>query len=413
MAVEADIGIVGKVFILLRESAYDCGRNEEALFVRREIPFWGVFLNEQVLKTLRPDRTDKQEGNERSMKVRMKDIAKELGISTVTVSKVFNNHTDISPATRERVLRRMQELNYKPSLHAQGLATGHTSMVGLIVPDLVHAFFSEVAKSLSRVLRQKGLGLLIADSDEDDKLENQEIEQMMRRQVDVLIVVSCQSDAKHLRRVVDSNIPLILIDRRFEDLKANYVGTDNVLVGDMATEHLISIGRRRIAHICGKNVSTSRDRLTGFRNALARHGIEVPKNFVVSRELSDKAGDVTGRQAMQKLLALRSYPDAVFCYNDPAAIGAMNAIISAGLRIPEDIALIGAGNIRYAESFRVPLSSIEVSSTALGEEAGKLVFDVVNPMRKARPKSVLIRPKLLIRDSSVQGAAHGIHLAGK
>jgi LacI family transcriptional regulator len=341
------------------------------------------------------------------MTVRMKDIAKELGLSTVTVSKVFNNHTDISPATRERVLRRMRELNYKPSLHARGLATGHSSMIGLIVPDLVHAYFSEVAKSLSQVLRQKGLGLLIADSDEDVELENQEIEQMMRRQVDALIVVSCQPDAQHLRKVQDQDFPLILIDRRFDELKANYVGTDNVLVGDMATEHLINIGRRKIAHICGKNVSTSRDRLTGYRNALARHGIEVPKNFVVSRDLGDKFGDTTGREAMQKLLALRTCPDAVFCYNDPAAIGAMNAIISAGLRIPEDIAVIGSGNIRYAESFRVPLSSIEVSSVAMGEEAGKLVFDVVDQKRKTRPKSVLIRPKLLVRDSSVRGAKHG------
>jgi LacI family transcriptional regulator len=334
------------------------------------------------------------------MAVRMKDIANDLGVSVVTVSKVFNHHLDVSPATRERVLRRMRELNYRPSLEARGLSTGQSLLAGLIVPDLVHTFFSEAAKSLSRVLRRQGFGLLIADSDEDTELEKEDIDQMLRRHVDILIVASCQTDPQCLRRVVDERVPLILMDRRFDGFSANFVGTDDVLVGDMATEHLIRVGCRKIAYIGGKHVSTSEGRLKGYRNALRRSGVKVPRSYVISREHGDESGDISGRAAMEKLLALRPRPDAVFCYNDAAAIGAINAIFAAGLRIPADIAVIGAGNIRYSESLRVPLSSIDVSSAALGEQVGKLALELISKPGNVRPKSVTISPRLLVRESS-------------
>jgi LacI family transcriptional regulator len=338
------------------------------------------------------------------MAVRMKDIAEDLGISVVTVSKVFNNHQDISASTRERVLRRMKELNYQPSIHAQGLASGRTLMVGLIVPDLLHAFFSAVAKSISDVLRKKGYGLMISSSDEDPELEQREIEQMMRRRVDVLIVASCQSNAESLKRVVEQKVPLILIDRSFRGFGMHFVGTDDVHVGEMATEHLIGLGRRRIAHIGGHKVSTSNDRVAGYRNALSRHGIELPESYIVHRALGDKSGDTTGRRAMEKLLALDPRPDAVFCYNDPAAIGAMNAILGAGLRIPEDIALIGAGNMWYAESLRVPLSSVDISFKALGTEAGELALLMTGTKKPKRMKTILVPAKLVIRASSRAGS---------
>jgi LacI family transcriptional regulator len=340
------------------------------------------------------------------MAVRMKDIANDLGVSVVTVSKVFNHHLDVSPATRERVLRRMRELNYRPSLEARGLSTGQSLLAGLIVPDLVHTFFSEAAKSLSRVLRRQGFGLLIADSDEDTELEKEDIDQMLRRHVDLLIVASCQTDPQCLRRVVDERVPLILMDRRFDGFSANFVGTDDVLVGDMATEHLIRVGCRKIAYIGGKHVSTSEGRLKGYRNALRRSGVKVPRNYVISREHGDESGDISGRAAMEKLLALRPRPDAVFCYNDAAAIGAINAIFAAGLRIPADIAVIGAGNIRYSESLRVPLSSIDVSSAALGEQVGKLALELISKPGNVRPKSVTINPRLLVRESSAARTAN-------
>jgi LacI family transcriptional regulator len=334
------------------------------------------------------------------MAIRMKDIANELGLSVVTVSKVINNHRDISPATRERVLRRIRELNYQPSLHAQGLAFGRTLMVGLIVPDLIHAFFSEIAQSISGVIRKKGYSLLVASSDEDPELENREIQQMILRHVDVLIVASCQTHPAALQNIVKQKVPLILFDRSFADFDSHFVGTNDVRVGEMATDHLIGLGRRRIAHISGHKVSTANDRLAGYKRSLARHKIPYAAKYVVHRSLGDRAGDESGRVAMQKLLALEPRPDAVFCYNDPAAIGAMNAILAAGLRIPEDIAVVGSGNIRYAESLRVPLSSVDIPHSRLGEAVGELALKLTSQKDDLRSKKIIIEPELIIRAST-------------
>ena len=335
------------------------------------------------------------------MAVRMKDIAQDLGVSLATVSKVLNNHTDISPATKARVLRRMKELDYKPSLHAQGLVSGRSFMVGFIVPDLVYAFFAEIAKSLSRVLRSQGYGLLISSSDEDPEIEKQEIEQMLRRQVDVLILASCQLDGASLLKVAENKVPYILVDRKFSHHRSHFVGTDDVLIGELATKHLIKVGHRRIAHIGGQKVSTSLGRLQGYRKALATHRIRVPADYVILRDKGDESGDITGYQAMQTLLRLKPRPDAVFCYNDSAAVGAMNAILDAGLRIPEDIAVVGAGNLRYSDSLRVALTSVDVPSKALGEHAGKLALQLIDSKAQLLPKSVLVEPKLVIRQSTV------------
>lgn len=336
------------------------------------------------------------------MAIRMKDIADDLGVSLVTVSKAFNNHSDVSPATKERVLRRMKELNYQPSLHAQGLVSGRSYIVGFIVPDLVHAFFSEVAKSLSKALRAEGYGLVISSSDEDPETEQQEIDQMIRRRVDALLLSSCQGNPDGLIRLAEQKIPYILVDRNFQHHKSNFVGTDDVLVGELATEHLIKIGRRRIAHIGGgQAVSTSVDRLQGYRKALGRHKLRIPSEYVVARARGDESGDITGREAMEKLLRLNPPPDAVFCYNDPAAIGAINAILNAGLRVPEDIAIVGAGNIRYAESFRVPLTSINVSSRTLGESAGLLALKIMTSRKAPAAKTIIVPPKLMVRQSTI------------
>ncbi len=185
-----------------------------------------------------------------------------------------------------------------------------------------------------------------------------------------------KSDSDGLRRILDEGVPLILVDRSFKGLRANSVGTDDVRMGEMATEHLIGLGRRIIAHIGGQTVSTSNDRLSGYRKALARHKIKLSEKYIVRHRLGDKAADNTGRKAMEMLLLLNPRPEAVFCYNDPTAVGAMNAILAAGPRIPEDIAIIGCGNIRYADSFRVPLSSVDIPRKPLGQHAAGIALQM-------------------------------------
>jgi LacI family transcriptional regulator len=333
------------------------------------------------------------------MTVRLKDIARDLGVSVVTVSKVLRGNRDIGEDTRRRVLKRMKDLKYQPNMVARGLASGRTYAVGLVVPDLVHPYFAEFAKSLSGVLRASNLTLILASSEENPDVERQEIRTLLNRGVDVLLIASCQLTLRNFYELGGTRTPYLLFDRNFPHLAAHFVGSDDVLVGKMATRHLIDIGRKRIAHIGGKNTSPARDRVRGYRNVLTEHRLSSPKNYVVIRERFEETGNVAGFQAMQELLRLNPRPDAVFCYNDLTAVGAMEATLRAGLKVPEDIAFIGCGNFRYADYLRVPLSSIDQGTAELGRMAGEFALDL-STKPEQEPKSILAPPTLIVRHST-------------
>lgn len=334
----------------------------------------------------------------RKAPVRMKDIARDLGLSVVTVSKVFRGHHDIGEVTRQRVLERIKALNYQPNLAARSLATGRSFFMGLVVPDLVHPFFSEVAKHLAAIIRESGYTLLISASQEDTRLEQNEIEYLRSRRVDVLLVASSHSNADAVAALAEDEAPLILVDRQFEGVRANFVGVDDELVGRMATQHLIEQGCRRIAVISAAS-STARSRLDGYRQALAAAGLPTDRSLVVTRPHGDDAADETGYAMMKQLLDSGVNPDAVFCHNDPTAMGAIQAIIDAGLRIPHDIAVAGCGNVRYAHCLRVPLTSVDQNCRGIGEEAAKLALSLTGKPAR-RPRTVLMEPKLVVRESS-------------
>ncbi len=334
------------------------------------------------------------------MAIRLKDIAQDLGVSTVTVSKVLRGKADVGERTRALVLKRMQELNYRPNLIARGLASGRSYAAGLVVPDLIHPFFGEFATSLSNAFRQKGLALMVSSSREEPETEQREILALIDRGVDVLLVASCQ--AMHAAHSIFGQLaaPLVLVDRNFPDLSASFVGSDDVAVGKIATEHLLAIGRRRIAHIGAQDVSTSIDRLRGYREALLRAGSVAHKNLIVACERFEETADRAGFQAMQQLLRLKQRPDAIFCYSDLCAIGAMHAAMEAGLSIPEDIAFVGCGNFRYAQYLKIPLSSVDHGPEQMGRKAAALSLQMIaNP--GVPPKTMLLPPKLFVRESSV------------
>src|SRR3954469_18988605 len=207
------------------------------------------------------------------MATRMKDIARDLGVSVITISKVLRNHPDVGDETRERVLARVKELDYRPNLAARSLVTGRTYLIGLVVPDLLHPFFAEIAKSLSDVLRKSGYFLIIASSEEDADLEQQEVDQLLARQLDTLIIASCRPTADLVVRIEQHKTPYILIDRSIPGASANYVGVDDVAVCRLPPKHLIAIGCKRIAHIRGPRTSPGVARLEGYKRALMHRGI--------------------------------------------------------------------------------------------------------------------------------------------
>ena len=335
----------------------------------------------------------------------MKDIARDLGVSVITISKVLRNHPDVGDETRERVLARVKELDYRPNLAARSLVTGRSYLVGLVVPDLLHPFFAEIAKSLSDVLRGSGYYLIVSSSEEDPEIEEQEINQLLARRLDTLIIASCRSTVDLFFRIEKQKTPYVLIDRILPGLTANFVGVDDERVGWLATRHLIEIGCKRIAHIRGPETSTGTRRVEGYKQALAQAELRVLDGYIITERKGDVETKQRGAEAMRQLLSLKPRPDGVFCFNDPLAMGAMNYALDRNIRIPEDIAVIGCGNLHYDDSLNVPLSSIDQHSRQIGEEAARIALGILNSKIPPKPQTVVLQPELVVRRSTQRRAA--------
>ena len=334
------------------------------------------------------------------MVVRLKDIADELGVSVVTVSRALRDRPDIAKDTKARILERVKRLNYRPNMTARSLVTGRSSLIGLVVPDLIHPFFAEIAKGLSATLREKNYFVLVSSSESDPQLEQDEIEHMLAHHPDCFVIASCQKDTSSLQRIGEAGVPLVLIDRSFQGFACNFVGVDDYKAGEIAAEHLIAQGCKRIAHIRGPETNVGNSRAAGYRDALAKHGFAAPTNYLVaSGEASDSDGETRGRRAMEEVLALKPRPDGLFCFNDTVAVGAMVKAIEAGLRIPQDLAIVGCGNFHYSSMLRVPLTSVDQRSREIGERTAKMITRLLEKP-PSRPRSSILEPELIVRASS-------------
>lgn len=335
------------------------------------------------------------------MSVRLKDIAKELGVSVVTVSRALRDRPDIARGTKARILERVKELNYRPNLTARSLVTGRSSLIGLVVPELIHPFFGEIARGLSAALRTHGYYVIVASSESDPELERDEIEHMLAHHLDCLVLASCQEDSASLNRIREAGVSLILVDRKFRGFDSNFVGVNDFKVGELATEHLIRQGCRRIAHIRGPMGSIGENRVEGYRAALQRHGMTVNDKHIVSfGYASDSDGETRGRLAMEAILALKPRPDGVFCFNDTLAIGAMFRAFEAGVSVPKDMAVVGCGNFHYSSKLRVPLSSVDQRAREIGERTAKMITTLLDKSPSERGRKVILEPQLIVRASS-------------
>lgn len=334
----------------------------------------------------------------------MKRIAGELGVSITTVSKVLNNRDDIGHATRARVLAKVEELGYQPNAVARSLTLRRTHTLGIVIPDLMHSFFVEVIAGVEAGMSGRGYGLLLCSSGEDPAKERAELELLRQRQVDGVLLASARGsdNTDVLQRLTRLGMGLVMIDRDdHPDVRCHRVLTDDERVGRLATEHLLALGRRSIAHIAGPPLAHAKRREQGYRDALRARGIRPRAGWVV------KAGfmESDGYRAMKRLLALDSPIDAVFAANDPAAIGAMKAIWQAGRRVPDDIAIVGVGDIALGDMLRVPLTTVAWSREELGKRAAELILATIDADSRGTVQRVILPPRLVIRESCGAGAA--------
>jgi LacI family transcriptional regulator len=332
------------------------------------------------------------------MSLTMRRLAEELGVSITTVSKVLNNQPDIGEATRKRVLAKVAELGYRRNAVARSLTLRRTHTLGVIVPDLMHSFFVEIVTAVEALISSRGYGLLVANLAEDPAKERVHLEMLLERQVDGVILASSTgtSNSDLLRRIGTLGKGLVFIDRDdHPKIKCHRVLTDDLEVGRLATEHLIKLGHKAIAHISAQPLVHAMRREEGYREAMGKAGLKIQPHWIVPGGfLQDQ-----GYEAMQRLLKTAPEVTAVFAVNDPAAIGALKAAWEAGVRVPEDITIVGAGDIAHGDMLRVPLTTVSWSRLDLGKTAAKLILDQLEGHPAGPFERVIIPPRLIVRSS--------------
>ena len=326
------------------------------------------------------------------------DIAEKLGLSAMTVSRDLNNKPEVRHITRQRVLRCATALGYQPDRWARSLVTRRSSIIGVVIPDISHSYFADITFGVEEVLDRFGYDILLCHSRGNSGKEKAEIDMLVGSRVAGLIVASEQREKNDetftdLRRKA---IPFVLVDRFFPQLDALSVRVDDWAVGKLAAECLMAFGHTRIAQIRGPALSPASLRYRGCLKALKEAGIPVNRDWIVSGNFDIESG----RRAMEKLLKLESRPTGVFAGNDPMAIGAVYACRAAGLRVPDDISIVGAGNIEGPYHPDPFVTTLDWPRKELGRVAASMLMAAIkNPMSEAATVKVF-EPKLLVRQST-------------
>jgi LacI family transcriptional regulator len=326
------------------------------------------------------------------------DIAKKLGLSPMTVSRALTGNPEVSDKTRQKVLRCASALGYQPNRWARSLVTRRSSIIGVVIPDISHSFFAEITCGIEEVIEKAGYDILLCHSRGDAEKERAELRMLVGSRVDGLIVASVQPEKspEPFANLRETEMPFVLVDRFFPSVEFSSVRVDDRSVGRLATESLLELGHKRIAHIEGPGLSPGSLRRRGYLDALKASGIVSNKDWIVSGDF----GIDSGREAMQRLLAVEPRPTAVFAANDPMAIGAVYACREAGLQVPADISIVGAGNIEGPHHPTPFLTTVDWPREELGRVAAAILLETIKHPEHRDPSMRVFEPRLLIRQST-------------
>lgn len=328
------------------------------------------------------------------------DIAKKLKISPSTVSRALSNHPDISDETKEKVKALAEKLHYAPNPIAQSLKSNRTSTIGILVPEIKHDFFSSAISGIEEIAYQSGYTIIVSQSNESFEREVVNTNALMHHRVAGLIVSISQHtrNGDHFQLLIDRNIPLVFFDRVCEDVVANKVVIDDENSAYRAVQHLIERGYKRIAHLAGsKELDICKKRLNGYKSALLDADLPVLNEFILYGGLHE----LDGYNSMETLLKNNTIPDAIFCINDPVAIGAFQKIKEAGLRIPQDIGLVGFSNNKITSLVDPQITTIDQPSFEMGKKAAQILIGMIeDSSKKIEPKTVVLETNLIVRGST-------------
>lgn len=334
-------------------------------------------------------------------RITIKDIAKELKISTSTVSRALADKWDVNPETRKAVLELAEKWNYSPNPISLSLKQKQSMLIGVIIPEFINSFFPEVIMGVESILHPKGYQIVISQSNESFENELKNLKVLESKMVDGFII-SVTKETKNIdyfNHLINNNFPLVFFNRVCTEVPASAVIIDDYKWAFLAVEHLIQQGCKRIAHLAGQeNLHVAVQRKQGYIDALKKYNLEIDEKLIIPCGVMMERGIM----GAYKILEMKKRPDAIFAINDPTAIGAMKTLQKHGIKIPEDIAVVGFTESQMALIVEPNLTSVEQPTFEMGKAAAELLLEQIknNHEEKKTVKTIVLEAKLNIKDSS-------------
>lgn len=334
-------------------------------------------------------------------RITIKDIAKALNLSTSTVSRALADRWDVNPETRKAVVELAEKLNYRPNPISLNLKQQQTFTIGLVIPEFINSFFPEVIMGIHSVLEPKGYQLLISQSNESAETELKNLKALEAKMVDGFIVsISKETrDMAYFKNLISNQFPIVFFNRVGRDVQVSHVIINDYKWAFTATEHLIGQGCKRIVHLAGpENLDISQERARGYKDALAKHGLPVDNNLIITCGVMMEKGIL----GAMKILEMPEMPDGIFAINDPVAIGAMKTLMKNGVKIPEDIAVVGFTESKMAMIIEPNLTSVEQPTFEMGKAAAEILLEQIESNSEISLRTVVLEAKLNVRESSLK-----------
>lgn len=331
------------------------------------------------------------------MAVSVKQVAARAGVSLGTVSNVLNRPDNVAPATRQKVLDAIAELGFVRNEAARALRAGRSRSLGLVVLDVGNPFFTDVAAGVEAVADEHGMTIALCNSGESRAREQRHLERLAEQRVQGVLITPVDTDSQQIEQLIGRGIPVVLVDRGATRRARCSVAVDDVEGGRLVGQHLADQGHRRVTFVGGPmDIQQVADRHRGLGEELAAAGARL--DLVETDALSIGAG----RTAAETVLAAAATrrPTALACANDLLALGVLQAVVSAGVRVPQDIALVGYDDIAFAEAAAVPLTSVRQPRDLLGRTAAELLMEEIEDPQGHRHRQVQFSPELVVRAST-------------
>lgn len=329
----------------------------------------------------------------------IKDVAAQAGVSVATVSRVLNSHPSVSPDARTRVLAAVDALGYRPNAVARSLRTDQTRTLGLVISDVLNPYFTELARFVEEEARALGYSVIIGNADERPELQDHHVRTLLDRRIDGLLVSPADGDSPLMADVARAGTPMVFVDRWMPGVDVPVVRADGRQAIRDLVAHLYALGRRRLAIIAGPAATTTGDeRVEAFREALRAHELGLPEVYIGQGDFQADSG----RRVTERFLALPEPPEIVFAADNLMALGALDAIRAAGLRVPQDIGLAAFDDIPWFVHTDPPITAIAQPTGELGRAAVRALVDIVEGRS---PQSVTLPARLVVRRSCGEPAS--------